>query len=180
MAQIIQFSNSESRAEHLPKVPVVAKPEVGTSTAIDFSGARERLAMHRRMDGEQNRPEWSDDIHTLAAYVRLVRAEHDAETARITFEQCRDGITDAWWLGPEDIKERVHENNRNWDIYIGLLRCLAQLPAKTRNEAQAKRSTIGKQWLAPDVSCTNLFGPLREGCLRDDHLFPPSMKLARR
>lgn len=146
----------------------------GPSNVIDMAARRAA-----RSRNEQAKPAWGDDILTLAAYARMVRAEHHAEQARIDFERRRDGITDKWWEGPEDIKQRIEANNREWDLYIGLLRYLAKLPATTRAEATVKRTTIGKQWLAADVTCPNLFGPMREGCIADDHLFPPSLKLVR-
>lgn len=180
MGQIIQFPAGERQHGRRAQASAIIAREVGLSTVVDLSAARQRLAVHRQAQNDRDKPEWFDDILTLAAYAQLVKAEHAAESARIAFEHCRDGIAAAWWEGPEEIKERVHENNRKWDLYIGLALHLAQLPATTRNQARVKRNTIGKQWLAPDVSCTNLLGPLREGCLRDDHLFPPSLKLARR
>jgi hypothetical protein len=147
-----------------------------SAAVINLADARRAKA---KAQDEANKPEWGDDIPTLAAYARLVKAEHQAESRRIDFEQLRDGITEPWWAGPDDIRERVEENNRLWARYIGLLQHLASLPAATRAEARVKRATIGKQWLADEPSCPGLFGPMREGCLRDDHLFPPSLRLAR-
>jgi hypothetical protein len=133
------------------------------------------------------KPEWGDDIITVALYAQMVRADHDAESAAIRFELRRDHGGMAWFDGPPDIKERVEENRRQWDIYIGLLAHLATLPAQTRNQARVKRDTIGKQWLAPldgnwsdePGSLGRRFADMRRGCIADDHLFPPSLKLAR-
>ena len=160
-----------------------------TDNVINLAAIRARRATDAKARDAAAKPTWGDDIITLALYVQLVKAEHAAESARIRFEQKRDGITDAWWDGPEDIKERVHANNRQWDLYIGLCAHLATLPAQTRNEARVKRDTIGKAWFSPD-SCVGRdpkpgtlgesFAKMRSGCLADDHLFPPSMKLARR
>lgn len=154
-----------------------------------MSAVIHNLADERRKRAATAKPEWGDDIMTLALYAQMVKAEHAAEKARIRFEQRRDGITDAWWEGPDDIKERVHENNRQWNHYIGICAHLATLPAETRNEARVKRDTIGKQWLGRDntLGCEpkpgtigDCFAKMRAGCLADDHLFPPSLKLENR
>lgn len=154
------------------------------STVINFTEARRRLTEQQQQavsPAKQNNlgPAWKSDIHTCCAYARLVRAEHEAESARIKFEQLERGITDAWWEGPADIMDRVNRNNLEWDRYIQLLRHMAALPATTRAEGADKRHTIGKGWLSEDCSCPKLFAPLRAGCIADDHLFPRSMKLAR-
>lgn len=150
-----------------------------SSSVIDITEARRRLRAVAG-DGAEQGPSWKKDIRTCCAYARLVRAEHEAESARIKFDQIERGVGDSWWQGPDDLKHRVNANNTQWDIYIALLRHIAALPAATRSEAANKRNTIGKMWLAEDCADTRLLGPLRTGCLRDDHLFPPSMRLARR
>lgn len=147
------------------------------NTVINFSEARDRIAK-RKQTAATGEPAWKDDIRTCCAYARMLRAEHDAESARIHFDARSRGV--GGWNEADDLIERTQSNNLEWDRYIGVLRHLANLPAQSRAEASDKRNTIGKMWLAPDVSCTKLFGPLRAGCIRDDHLFPPSMKLARR
>ena len=144
------------------------------SEVIDLSEVRKR-----RRNALGTVPAWSDDISTCCAYARMMKAEHQLERERLSFEQLKDEFPLAWWDWPEDRKQRVHANNHLWDTYIAFLHHIAKLPAGTRREASIKRNTIGKMWLAPDVLCESLFGQMREGCLRDDHLFPPSMKLAR-
>lgn len=119
-------------------------------------------------------PDWSTDILTCSAYAQMVRAEHDAESARIHFDAVRRGLRS--WMEGDDLRERTKTNNREWDCYIGLLQHLAELPAPTRRAATVKRNTIGKMWLRCEGP---LFERMQAGCLRDDHLFPPSMKLAR-
>lgn len=119
-------------------------------------------------------PDWSTNILTCSAYARLIRAEHDAEAARIHFDALSRGLQS--WFEADDLRDRTEANNAEWDRYIGLLQHLSELPAQTRHEASVKRNTIGKTWLR----CTGrLFERMQAGCLRDDHLFPPSMKLAR-
>lgn len=65
------------------------------------------------------------------------------------------------------------------------------LAAKTRSEASDKRNTVGRMWLTPGTLSREgeeyapgtlgaQFATMRSGCIADDHLFPPSMKLARR
>ncbi|WP_374407433.1 hypothetical protein [Pelagerythrobacter sp.] len=158
------------------------------STIINFAEARQRFAGRRRSKADRDKPEWCDDIATLAAYAEMVRAEHDAESARIRFERTREKITEHWWEGPEDIQSRINKNNAQWTKYIALLAYLAVLPAKTRSQARVKRSAIPKMWLNADRDSEGIkpgtigasFAAMREGCLLDDHLFPPSLKLARR
>jgi hypothetical protein len=162
-------------------------------TVISMADARRRRAMtegakyDRALSGQASSPEWKDDVRLCCAYARVMKAEHAAERERITFDLLRnhDGI--AWWNAPEGMQERVHENNRRWSAYIAMCAHLASLPARTRNEARVKRDTIGKAWLRPGREIKEFkpgtigeqFAEMRGGCLADDHLFPPSLKLAR-
>lgn len=43
----------------------------------------------------------------------------------------------------------------------------------------ASMATMARQWLKPGNGGFESFTKMREGCLADDHLFPPSLKLAR-
>jgi len=165
---------------HVTPVPD-AQPTAASGnplTVINFSEARERMAK-RKQSPSAGGSAWKNCIDICCAYARLVRAEHAAESARIRFDQLERHVTEAWWEGPADLKQRIHANNAQWDVYIALLRHIAALPATTRSEAANKRSTIPKMWLTGHCAESALFAPLRAGCLRDDHLFPPSMKLAR-
>jgi hypothetical protein len=118
--------------------------------------------------------DWSNDISTCSAYAQLIRAEHDAESARIRFDALRRGLGS--WSDADDLRQRTETNNDEWSSYIGLLQSLAEMPARTRLEAQVKRNTIGKMWLRCEG---RLNERMQAGCLRDDHLLPPSMKLSR-
>lgn len=142
-------------------------------TVIDISEARQRRAEKQKA----SRPAWGADIKSCCVYAELVKAEHAAERARIDWD-LHDCCIECWWEGPEHIQERVHANNREWERYIALLVHIAELPAKTRREAQMKRHAIGVGWLKPD-GCLSDFGRMRAGCMADDHLFPPSLRLDR-
>lgn len=146
---------------------------------IELAAVREQRRVEAKARDEAAKPEWADDIITLALYAQMVKAEQRAEQARYLFEAKRDGLTDAWWNWPEGMKERVHENNRQWRHYQAMLTHLASLPAASRSEARVKRSTIGNMWLKPGNDGDKMFERFRQGCLADDHLFPPSLKLAR-
>lgn len=122
-------------------------------------------------------PAWANKISVCCAYARMLRAQHDAEAACIQFEQRRDGITEYWWEGPEHFKDRIDANNWKWERFIELCRHVASLRATTRQEATDKRHTIGRMWLSADSCLSEMTGPMRDGCIRDDHLFPPSMRL---
>lgn len=154
-------------------------------TVVSMADARRRRAMTGRakynaaLSAQEGPPAWQNDIRHCCAYARMLKAEHAAERERIHFELLRDHDGVAWWTAPKDIQERVHENNRLWDTYLGLLQRIAALPAETRRQAQDKRATIGRQWLKPGNAGFDWFVKMREGCLADDHLFPPSSKLAR-
>jgi hypothetical protein len=130
------------------------------------------LADRRR--AQATPPDWSNDILTCSAYAQLVRAEHDAESARVHFDALKRGLRS--WMDSDDLRERTKTNSAEWSRYLGLLQHLAELPAPTRQAAQVKRNTIGKMWLRCEG---RLFDRMQAGCLRDDHLFPRSQKLAR-
>jgi hypothetical protein len=153
------------------------------SKIIDFSKARERL--RAGAPTACGKPPWGDDIHTCCAYARMLRAEHDAESARIHYEAA---LRASSWSKEDDLRERTAANNLEWDRYIGVCAHLARLPASTRGQAQDKRNTIGRGWLSRDSTLGRdpapgtigqNFHDMRAGCLADDHLFPPSMRLAR-
>lgn len=153
---------------------------------VRLSDVRARRAMADNADAATPRPVWLDDIHTACAYARLVRAEHDAESARIHFHAKERGLSG--WNAADDLRRRTDLNNLEWMRYIGLLAHIGSLPAATRGEAVDKRNTIGKAWLSPNSTLKDCgpgtigsnFAAMRRGCLHDDHLFPPSMRLARR
>lgn len=141
---------------------------------VDLAEARQRR--HERQRQESDAPEWAQDIQHCCLYAQMLKAEHDAETARLRFEKHRDGIS-AWWEAPSDVQDRVHANNREWERYRALMQHIAALPAQTRQQAQMKRNTIGSLWLRPNRD--EWYARLRAGCEQDDHLFPASAKLAR-
>jgi hypothetical protein len=127
-----------------------------------------------RRGAKSRAPHWSEDIAICSAYAQLVRAEHDAESSRLHFEALSRDLSS--WMDADDLRERTNTNNLEWSRYIGLLQHLAELPAQTRRTAQVKRNTIGNMWLRSEGE---LFERMQAGCLRDDHLFPRSMKLSR-
>lgn len=153
-------------------------------TVISMAAAKHRRNQTDRakyegaLSAQHGPPEWQNDIRHCCAYARLLNAEHAVERERVNFDLLRDHKDTAWWNAPAEIQARVEENNRSWNLYIALLRHIASLPAQTRGEAQNKRYTIGKMWLRPDGT-SGAFENMRDGCLADDHLFPPSLKLAR-
>jgi hypothetical protein len=132
------------------------------------------ISLADRRTAKPAAPDWSNDIAICSAYAQLVRAEHDAESARLHFDALRRGLSS--WMDADDLRERTDTNNLEWNRYVGLLQHLAELPARTRRMAQVKRNTIGKMWLHSEG---RLFERMQAGCLRDDHLFPRSMKLSR-
>lgn len=152
---------------------------------IDLNAARKRRDMvdhakyEQALAAQRGPPDWKNDIRLCCAYARLLRAEHDAENARIDFDLLREHDDCAWWEASDEIKSRVTENGDDWERYIALLVHIAALPAKTRSEAGDKRRTIGRNWLKPDVGHFKPFARMREGCLADDYLFPPSLRLER-
>jgi hypothetical protein len=152
-------------------------------SVINLAAERTRRALtesekYAEAGARQNEPAWKEDIHTCCAYARMLRAEHDAETERIRFDAKVRGLKS--WNEADDLKRRVDVNWLDWYRYQDLLRHIAAIPATTRGEASDKRHTIGKQWLAANSSISTITGPMRNGCLADDHLFPPSLKLARK
>lgn len=144
-----------------------------TAAIIDLDAAR--------LNGSRGRslpPEWGEDIENCCAYAELLKAEHGHEQARIRFELLHDHGGYAWYDASNDIRSRVDANNLLWDACVALLVHVAGLPTQSRSEASRKRSTIGKLWLQPeDGSCP--FTKMRAGCVADDHLFPPSLKLVK-
>lgn len=154
-------------------------------TVISMASARQRRAMsedakyNQALGAEQGPPPWQDDIALCCAYARMMKAEYEMEHERIHFELGRDHGGRAWWNAPQDIQDRVHVNNHLWKTYMALCVHIAELPAKTRGEARNKRFTIGKNWLKPGNAGFRALERMREGCLADDHLFPPSLRLAR-
>lgn len=123
------------------------------------------------------RPAWADDIVTLCLYARKVKAEHEAESCRIRFETRTRGLKH--WNEAEDIQARVDANNLDWQLYIALCVEIAERPAETQSHARIKRDTIGRGWLGKGDSSLSFIGRLRAGCLADDHLFPPSLRMER-
>ena len=143
-----------------------------TASTIEAEPARViHLAEYRRPNPAW--PAYASDIAYCCQYARVLRTEHDAETARIDFECMQRGI-EAWWEGPQDIVDRIKANNDGWCVYRALLKHIAALPAETRRQASMKRAAIGKMWLADDSDWSQ---QLRAGCEADDHLFPKSLKL---
>ncbi|NVE93390.1 hypothetical protein [Altererythrobacter lutimaris] len=123
-------------------------------------------------------PAWKDSIKHCCAYANVLKAEHALEREQIKFDLLSEFDDCAWWDAPEYVRQRVEENNTRWTTYVALCEHIAALPARTRAEAGMKRSTIGKMWLKPDGTF-GAFQRMRAGCLADDHLFPPSLKLSR-
>lgn len=119
-------------------------------------------------------PPWSKDILACAAYAKMVRAEHDAEKARIDYECVLRGNICFW--DADDLRGRADANNLEWMRYIGLLQHIATLPAADRRLATIKRSVIGRLWLTAEGA---LFETMRKGCEGDDHFFPKSARLRR-
>ncbi|HVL77878.1 MAG TPA: hypothetical protein VM346_01170 [Sphingomicrobium sp.] len=143
------------------------------SNVLCFAAARAK----RLTQANAQLPTWAHDIKLCCAYAELLKAQHQAESASIRFDQLRRGLG-PWWEGPSDIRDRVNENNRQWDIYCALIRHIAALPAANRREAAIKRSAIGRKWLSYSGE-QGWITAVRAGCVADDHLFPPSLKLGR-
>ena len=116
---------------------------------------------------------WQADIDYLCRYARVLRLEHDAETARLDLE-CKQRGIDAWWLGPRDIVARINANNEAWILYRAVVKHIALIPAATRSQAMMKRAAVGKLWLRGDCESSRV---LRAGCEADDHLLPRSLRL---
>lgn len=121
-------------------------------------------------------PDWRTDIKTCVLYAELVKAQHDAVSAQIHLDARLRGLES--WLDAEDLKQRVDENNREWNRYVGLVIHTAELPAADRKEAQLKRRLVGRGWLTHGQGL-KMCERMRTGCEADDHLFPPSLRLAR-
>lgn len=118
-------------------------------------------------------PAWRGDIEYFVRWARVLKAEHDAESARLDFE-CKQRAIEAWWEGPEDIIDRIKANNDAWDLYRAVVKYIASIPASTRAQAMMKRAAVGKLWLRGDCDFSR---DLRAGCASDDYLFPPSGRL---
>ncbi len=137
-----------------------------------MAAARQRL--QRPAD---DAPEWADNIKLSCAYARLIKTQHAYDLECLNLILLRDYDDIAWWDAPADIQERVYSINRLWCAYVELLVIIAEMPAKTITEAQDKRRTMPKDWLKLEGAADRR-KRMREGCLLDDHLFPPSLKLS--
>lgn len=118
---------------------------------------------------------WQADIDYCCRYARVLQTEHDAEKARLALK-CKQRGIDFWWEGPQDIIDRINANNEEWVRYRALLRHIAAIPAANRADAVKKRAVIGKLWLRGESEYSR---GLRASCEADDHLFPPSGRLAK-
>jgi hypothetical protein len=58
---------------------------------IDMAKVRRRRRSAIASPQAGSAPSWSEDIHTCCGYARMLRAEHEAERARIRFEQLEPG-----------------------------------------------------------------------------------------
>jgi hypothetical protein len=101
----------------------------------------------------QGKPAWANDLRECCLAARVMRADHEAESARIALLQHQRGEKGGWWDGSKDIADRVDENNRLWWAYREMIQHIATLPATSRSEAVMKRTTIGKMWLRPSDRC---------------------------
>lgn len=131
------------------------------------------LAQVRADRAAARKPKWATDILTCALYTKMLRAEHDADTARIHYEARERGLES--WGEAEDLRERIDGTNDDWLQYRGFIHHLAHMPATTRREAQVKRDTIGRAWLSGGDG--DWYDQVRAGCVSDDHLLPPSLRL---
>ncbi len=142
-----------------------------SACVINLAEARMRLT-----GAKSETPSWVNDIKHCCSYARMLKAEHDAETACIDFD-CLIREIEFWWEGPADIRSRIEATWKGWSTYRALIRHIAHLPASNRSQAQMKRAAIGNLWLRGDCEWSAV---LRKACEGDDHLLPRSMKLGNR
>lgn len=129
------------------------------------------LADHRRQ--KPAAPARLGDLVYWCLCAKSLKAEHDADIARLDLERYERGLHYPSKL-PADLQEIIENNRDRWDLYRAMIKHLAAVPAKTRQHAQMKRYTIGRLWLRCDGE---FYDAMRAGCIADDHLFPPSQKL---
>jgi len=120
-------------------------------------------------------PAWANDLEYCCLYARVLRAEHDAEEARLKLERLQRGVKNVY--EDEELGARTDANHLEWDVYHALILHLAELPAKDRRIASIKRRTIGNMWLRAEGE---RYDRIRAGCEQDDHLFPPSAQMRRK
>jgi hypothetical protein len=153
-----------------------------SATVHSFAAARSARAA--KAAEPRQLPAWSTDVVECCLRARVIKTEHEAEQARIDLERHQRGITLAWRDTPKDLQDRIDANNIEWEIYGAMIRHLAALPTSNRREARMKRTTIGKIWLRPSTrddgdGGVSWIAALRDGCIADDHHFPPSERLGR-